>query len=207
MKIKVCGMKNPENIKELITLPIDMIGFIFYEKSPRYAGNLDLEALKIIPDSIRKVGVFVDETIEKITTKIREYDLSMVQLHGIESPSLCNKLKAQVIKDIKSFSIEEKEDLKECVFYENACDYFLFDTKTPQYGGSGKKFDWQILSYFQSEKPFFLSGGIGMEDMDTINQLKIPQLYAIDLNSKFEIEPGIKDISKLKEFVKQIFIC
>jgi phosphoribosylanthranilate isomerase len=201
MQIKVCGMKDAQNIKDLVQLPIDWMGLIFYEKSPRYAGDLDANVLDIVPPSIQKVGVFVNASIENILDRIRQYDLQAVQLHGDESPAFCRELKKHNIQVIKTFSIEEADDLAQCIFYENTCDYFLFDTKTPQYGGSGKKFDWQFLFFHKGEIPFFLSGGIGLEDAKTIQQLNFPQLHAVDLNSRFEIMPGLKDIDKIKKFL------
>lgn len=194
-------MKQPENIAEISRLPIDMLGLIFYEKSPRYAGNLNPEALKPVPASIQKVGVFVNASQETVLEKVKKYDLNMVQLHGMESPVFCKELKKHGIQVIKAFPVEEKEDLKKTFFYEGACDYFLFDTKTSQYGGSGKTFDWQILSAYSGTTPFFLSGGIGIEEMEAVQSFRHPLLYAVDLNSKFEIAPGVKDPDKLKKII------
>ncbi|MDR0768700.1 MAG: phosphoribosylanthranilate isomerase [Dysgonamonadaceae bacterium] len=200
MKIKVCGMKYPNNIKELVGLPIDMMGLIFYEKSPRYAGNLSPCELRIVPPHIQKVGVFVNASGEDIFTKIREYDLQIVQLHGDESPCFCRNIKNQGIKIIKSFPIETNADFEQCNSYENAGDYFLFDTKTPAYGGSGKKFDWKILASYSGKTPFILSGGIAPEDVAAVLEIQHPKLYGIDLNSRFETVPGEKDIEKLRQF-------
>ncbi|MDR2843153.1 MAG: phosphoribosylanthranilate isomerase [Candidatus Symbiothrix sp.] len=194
-------MKSLENIAEIARLPIDMMGLIFYEKSPRYAGNLPPEALKPLPASIRKVGVFVNASKETILEKVQPYDLQMVQLHGQETPALCSELRATGIEVIKAFPVAEAADFQLALNYEAACDYFLFDTKTPQYGGSGKQFDWKILSAYTGKTPFFLSGGIGLEDLETIKHLKHPLLYAIDLNSRFETAPGVKDINKLKQLI------
>jgi phosphoribosylanthranilate isomerase len=201
MKIKVCGMKYPGNIKELTALPIDMLGMIFYEKSPRYAGGLNAGELDNIPPAIRKVGVFVNESLENMLEIIDRYHLQMVQLHGNESPALCEKIKLRGVEVIKAFPVKETGDLKKCSIYENRCDYFLFDTPSSRYGGSGKKFDWQILSSCKSQTPFFLSGGIDSSDIESIRQLPVSQLYAIDLNSRFEFSPGLKNINKLKEFI------
>jgi indole-3-glycerol phosphate synthase len=201
-KLKVCGMLYPENIKALATLSIDMLGLIFYEKSPRYAGNLDTEVLKIIPPDISKIGVFVNASQADILEKVAKFDLQAVQLHGDESPDFCRELQAQNIKIIKAFQILKAEDFEPCASYKNVCDYFLFDTKTSQYGGSGKKFDWHILSSYKGDTFFFLSGGIGEDDAETIRQLRHPLLYAIDLNSRFEIEPGLKDIGKITAFIE-----
>ncbi|GHT61993.1 N-(5'-phosphoribosyl)anthranilate isomerase [Bacteroidia bacterium] len=201
MQIKVCGMKYPENISELIHLPIDMMGLIFYEKSARYAGGLPADALRIVPPGIQKVGVFVNSFAEEIFEKARKYDLQMVQLHGVESPDFCKKLKNAGIKVIKAFQIEKAGDLQRGNWYENTCDYFLFDTKTPAYGGSGQKFDWEILSSYTGQTPFILSGGIGPEDAESIRKIRNPKLYGVDLNSRFEVRPGEKDIEKLRGFL------
>jgi len=201
MKIKVCGMKYPENIKELVNLPIDMMGLIFYEKTKRYAGNLPANELRDVPANIQKVGVFVNASEEDIFEKIKEYDLQIVQLHGDESPDFCREIKKTGIKVIKSFSIEGIDDFEKLHLYEDTCDYFLFDTKTPLYGGSGNKFDWEILSSYNGQTPFILSGGIGLEDVESIKKLQNPKLYGIDLNSRFEISPGEKDIEKLRKFI------
>lgn len=194
-------MKYPGNIKELVRLPIDMMGLIFYEKSARYAGDLPASELQIVPLNIQKVGVFVNASEEVVFDKIRKYDLQAVQLHGDESPDFCRTIKNSGIKVIKAFPIEEMNDFEKCNLYENACDYFLFDTKTPSYGGSGKKFDWEMLSRYLGETPFILSGGIGHEDAESIRKIRNPQLYGIDLNSRFEVRPGEKDIEKLKDFL------
>ncbi|MCL1938974.1 MAG: phosphoribosylanthranilate isomerase [Candidatus Azobacteroides sp.] len=201
MKIKVCGMKYPDNINDLLRLPIDLIGLIFYEKSPRYAGSLNAGELGIVPSNVQKVGVFVDENEENIWKKKEQYGLQMLQLHGSESPDLCKRLKDKGIKIIKAFQIEKGKDLEKTACYETVCDYFLFDARTPLYGGSGKKFDWRILSSYSSKKPFFLSGGIDKNDFEIIRQCNIPQLYAVDLNSRFEISPGLKDISRIQDFL------
>lgn len=199
-------MKNPENIRQLIELPIDMLGLIFYDKSPRFAGNLAPEALEPIPENIKKVGVFVNASKDYILATAKRYGLDMLQLHGSESPEFCRDLRAAGCEIIKTFSVSETNDLKRCSLYESACDFFLFDTKTPAFGGSGRKFDWQILSEYKGAKPFFLSGGIGEEVFDS-ESLKssvdtvLP--YALDLNSRFEIEPGLKDIEKLRKVLSK----
>ena len=201
MKIKVCGMKDPDNIKELYQLPIDMMGMIFYEKSPRFVNRAYKIKIKEFNPSIQLTGVFVNETIVNILRKVSEYNLDIVQLHGNESPNECKLLKENRIKVIKAFSIEKPEDFNPCLLYENDCDYFLFDTKTSQYGGSGKKFDWQILSHYRGCTPFFLSGGINAEDSYSLKEIKHSRFTGIDLNSKFELSPGVKDINKLKNFI------
>ncbi len=174
MKIKVCGMKNPDNIRELSRLPIDLIGLILYPQSPRYIENLDPEDLNILPENISRVGVFVNEEEKKVKEAVEKYKLDYVQLHGNESAGYCKKLKLTCpsIKIIKAFSIAEASDFEQTQQYENAADYFLFDTKTPRYGGSGQKFDWSVLVEYKGNTPFFLSGGISSEDVFSIKKLK-----------------------------------
>jgi phosphoribosylanthranilate isomerase len=202
MTIKVCGMKYPENIKELVRLPIDMMGLVFYEKSARYAGDLPPDTLRVVPPDIQKAGVFVNSFAEDIFEKARKYDLQIIQLHGIESPDFCKKIKNAGLKVIKAFQIEKAGDLERCNWYENTCDYFLFDTKTPAYGGSGRKFDWEILSHYNGGTHFILSGGIGPEDAESIKELQHSKLYGVDLNSRFEISRGgEKDVENLKRFL------
>jgi len=206
MKIKVCGMKNPDNIEELSRLPIDLMGLIFYPKSPRYIGNLEPEALKVLPENIGRVGVFVNEETDKVKETISKYNLDYIQLHGNESAEYVGNLKQlhPDIKIIKAFSISETSDFDMTQEYENIADYFLFDTKTPQYGGSGQKFDWSILDDYRGDTPFFLSGGISHEDVVLIRKLENNRIIGLDLNSKFEIEPGLKNIELLDRFIKGI---
>ncbi|ENI5844843.1 phosphoribosylanthranilate isomerase [Flavobacterium psychrophilum] len=195
MKLKICGMKYPENILEVSTLLPDYLGFIFWEKSSRY---FDLEIPKI-PESIKKVGVFVNANLEEILLKIKKYNLNLVQLHGNESPEFCKELKKSTIKIIKVFSVNDDFNFSALEPFEAVCDYFLFDTKGKLPGGNGITFNWQILQKHKSTKPFFLSGGIGLDDIKNIKKLNLP-IYAIDVNSKFEIEAGLKNIELLKSF-------
>lgn len=202
--MKVCGMKYPENIEELNKLSIDYMGMIFYQKSPRYidyqlwqnVGNID-------SSNIKRVGVFVNSGIDFIVEMIDKYKLDLIQLHGNESPDFCAQLN-KFTPIIKAFSISESSDFEQTKAYEGLRGYFLFDTKTPQYGGSGKKFDWAILDAYNGDTPFFLSGGISAEDIQQIKAIKHPRLYGVDLNSKFETEPGLKDIQLLDQFIKQL---
>lgn len=202
MKIKVCGMKYPENIDQLKQLPVDFMGFIFYPKSPRYIADVQPEFLTSLPKTLNRVGVFVNEDIKTIAHIVERYRLTHVQLHGQESADFCVECrKIQGIKVIKAFNVSEIGDLKAPSDYVGKCDYFLFDTKSPQHGGSGLKFDWNILNEYKEDVPFFLSGGISDSDIDVIKKLSFSKLFALDLNSKFEIEPGLKDIEKLKKFI------
>lgn len=203
-RFKVCGLKHSENIRQVCQLPIDMIGLIFYEKSPRYAGGLDAKALETLPSFIRKTGVFVNASGEYILSKVGQYGLQQVQLHGNESPAFCRELKSGGIKIIKAFPLRESGDLSVTIPYEGACDYFLFDAKTPQFGGSGEKFDWKILASYTGKTPFFLSGGVDAADAEALRQIKHPLLYAIDLNSRFETSPGLKDVNRLREFLSRV---
>jgi phosphoribosylanthranilate isomerase len=195
MKLKICGMKYSENILEISELLPDYLGFIFWEKSSRYFDG----EIPEIPKSIKKVGVFVDATVEEIISKIKKYDLNVVQLHGDESPEFCRNLKMKNIEIIKVFSVNDDFDFSVLEPFENACDYFLFDTKGKLPGGNGITFNWQILQHYKLTKPFFLSGGIGLNDIEDIKKLNLP-IYAIDVNSKFEIEAGLKNIKLLKSF-------
>ena len=205
-KLKVCGMKYPDNIRKLSELKPDFIGFIFYDKSKRFIGDrLNINKLNI-DETIEKVGVFVNASIKYILDEVQKYGLNLVQLHGNESPEFCNELQQQNIKISKAFQVGEDFDFSELANYQAVCDYFLFDTKTTLYGGSGKKFNWQILEKYDNRKPFFLSGGIGLEDIGEIRKLKNLNIYAIDINSKFEIEPGVKDIEKIRKFKEALNI-
>jgi phosphoribosylanthranilate isomerase len=189
-KLKICGMKYPDNIVEVSQLLPDYLGFIFYEKSSRFFDG----EIPEIPKSIKKVGVFVDATLEEIISKIKKYDLNAVQLHGNETPEFCKNIKQENIEIIKVFSVNDDFDFEVVKPFGAVSDYFLFDTKGKLPGGNGITFNWQILEKYNSIKPFFLSGGIGIEDIEKIKQMNLP-IYAIDVNSKFEIEPGLKNIN------------
>lgn len=193
-------MKYVDNINELALLNINYMGLIFYEKSPRFVDALIHVNL---PNTIQKVGVFVNAHKDYILQTAKEFELSKIQLHGNETPEMCANLKSQ-FTIIKAFSIATSDDFEQTKTYENACDYFLFDTKTSQYGGSGQKFDWNILNSYTGNKPFYLSGGISAEDVAQIKAIKHPALWAIDLNSRFEIAPALKDIKKLEQFINNI---
>lgn len=196
-------MKNPENIKELVQQSIDFMGLIFYEKSPRYVDYLNLSDLPIIPRYIERVGVFVNAELDYILKKTNEYGLDLIQLHGNESPEFCKELN-KTMPIIKAFSISDAADFEQTKAYSDLWGSFLFDTKTPQYGGSGLKFDWDILDAYTGETPFLLSGGVSKDDTQNIKAIKHPKLYGVDLNSKFEIEPGLKDIELLQLFIKEL---
>ncbi len=199
VKIKVCGMRDSANIQDLAVLKPNFMGFIFYEKSKRYAANhLDINILNQIPAIIKKVGVFVNESEENILIIVEKYKLNYVQLHGEESVEFCKNLRLNNIKIIKAFSVDEQFDFEEVKPYVSLADYFLFDTKTPLKGGSGQTFDWSVLEKYHGPTPFLLAGGIDETNFEDALALKNKFLIGLDLNSKFEIEPGLKDIEKLK---------
>lgn len=203
MKIKVCGMKDTDNMSDLWQLPINYMGLIFYSKSPRFADGVDASFLDDMPKDIEKVGVFVNADIDYILDKVKKYKLDMVQLHGRESVPFCEEL-SKSVPIIKVFSVSDKSDLANAKDYEHVSKYFLFDTKTSEHGGSGIKFDWKILDAYQGETPFFLSGGISAEDVEIIKNISHPMLHGLDLNSRFETSPGMKDVGLLKKFIKEI---
>jgi phosphoribosylanthranilate isomerase len=208
MKIKVCGLKYQKNIFDIASLGPDYLGFIFYDKSPRYVDHeLNVDLLNQLPKTIHKVGVFVNSEINYIVDQVKNYQLEFVQLHGSESVKYCKELKEQGIKIIKAFQIEKGFDFNKTLPYKKVVDYFLFDTKTSSYGGSGKKFNWNILEAYDNEIPFFLSGGISLEDANTIKNdlvLKKLNIIALDINSCFETLPAVKNISMVSNFIKKI---
>ena len=211
MKLKVCGMNHHNNIQELAQLQPDYLGFIFYEKSSRFFNG----TIPNIPDSIKKVGVFVDASVAFIVDKIITHDLQAVQLHGKESPEFIKDLirvaadsSANLVEIIKVFSIKNDFDFSVLQPYESLCHYYLFDTKGKLPGGNGYTFDWSVLNEYPSEKPFFLSGGIGLDSLKALKDFKTTKAssycYAIDVNSKFEIEPGLKNKPELEQFKSTI---
>lgn len=204
MKLKICGMKYDNNIKEIASLEPDFLGFIFYSASPR---NM-LEAIPDIPETIKRVGVFVDADIDDVKEKIKLHRLDLVQLHGNESPDYCHELKSESIEVMKVFAIDGHFNFNDLEPYEEVTDYYLFDTKGPLPGGNGYAFDWKHLENYSSDKLYFLSGGIGLNDVEKINAFKATEAskycYAIDVNSNFELEPGLKKIDELITFKSQL---
>lgn len=198
MKLKVCGMKYLNNMEAVAKLRPDFLGFIFYDKSSRYFnGNLPY-----LPQAIKKVGVFVNEDLETLQSIIKEQKLDVVQLHGQESPEYCSQLENAEI--IKVFSIKDTFNFSVLLPYEEVCDYYLFDTKGKLPGGNGYTFNWDVLKDYPSTKPFFLSGGIGLKEVeklkDFIDSPASKYCYSLDVNSKFEINPGVKNINDLEKF-------
>lgn len=200
MIIKTCGMRDADNIRAVSELGIDWMGFIFWAPSSRYVS----EKPSFLPTRQKRVGVFVDARIEEVRSKADEYALDLIQLHGSESPALCEWLKANSRQQlIKAFNIATQEDLEQTRPYEGLVDYFLFDTKAKMVGGNGTQFDWSVLSAYQGNTPFLLSGGIGPDDAEKVRNFHHPQLAGIDLNSRFELSPALKDIEKLKQFITE----
>jgi phosphoribosylanthranilate isomerase len=226
MKIKVCGMREPENIHAVEQLGVDMIGFIFWPDSPRYVQQIRSRA-GIIPDytslqderksgqaeakRAQRVGVFVDDMPQSIVTRVFNYHLDFVQLHGNESAVMIDNLRRTLDPDIhpgigiiKALSISSEEDVAKYREFEGLVDLFLFDTRCSCKGGSGEQFNWDVLNAYDGKTPFLLSGGIGPEDVERVRNFTHPQFAGIDLNSRFETEPGLKDVESLKTFIEAI---
>jgi len=202
---KICGLSNAENINEIVALQPDFMGFIFYQESPRYVHKHRIrEEIINIPSGIQKVGVFVNESIEIIEITASHFKLQVIQLHGNESPEFCQQLYLKGYKIIKAFGVSHSDDLISLDEYSAYCEYFLFDTKSPGHGGSGQQFNWQILNTYSGSTPFFLSGGIGLENLENALQLEHPSLAGMDVNSRFEITAGVKDIKKVEAFLHAI---
>ncbi len=201
LKIKVCGMKYPENMKELLNLQPDYMGFIFYSQSQRYfTGKLP----EICFDKTKKTGVFVNADLDKILEIARRYKLDVIQLHGSESPVFCNEIRKQGYEVIKAFAVDNDFNFSRCSFYTEYVDLFLFDAKGKLPGGNGVVFNWDKLQEYYLDKPFLLSGGIGMNALEAIQKFSHPQLYGVDVNSGFELEPGLKNIDELRVFIEKI---
>ena len=200
--IKVCGMREADNIREVEALGIDLMGFIFWPKSKRYVA----EPPQYLPSQVKKVGVFVDASLEDIRQHIQDYQLDIIQLHGHETPDFIAQLSIINFQFsiIKAFNIATAEDLAQTKPYEGIVDYFLFDTKAQLPGGSGEQFDWSVLSHYEGTTPFLLSGGIGPDDAERIKSFHHPRCIGIDLNSRFEIAPGLKDVNQLKDFISNL---
>lgn len=200
MIVKVCGMRDAENIREVEALGVDWMGFVFHRTSPRFVGELP----DYLPQRAKRVGVFVDETEEQIMETVQLFRLDMVQLHGHETPDFCSCIRSKGLKVIKAINVQNTFPSEEVSFYERACDYFLFDTKTPLPGGSGQKFDWSSLSAYRGTTPFLLSGGISPDDADRVEAFVHERCIGIDLNSRFETSPAYKDIRLLQSFIDKI---
>ena len=228
MIIKVCGMRDGGNISEAIEAGADWIGMIFWPKSPRYVqmvpsltGTLPDSANESnVPQGVneasgakkaKRVGVFVNDSAQNIITRVVNFKLDIVQLHGDENPTFIRNVRSTIvggicpdIKFIKAISVESANDFGKCAEYEGVVDYFLFDTKCAGRGGSGQHFDWKLLNGYHGGTPFLLSGGIGVDDADTLKSLNLPMMAGVDINSRFETEPGVKDINKVKTFINKL---
>jgi phosphoribosylanthranilate isomerase len=211
MQLKICGMKQPQNIADISALNPDYLGFIFYEKSKRYVGEdfvVGQGHALTLPKGIKKVGVFVNASLEYVLSKVEKYGLDLVQLHGEETPDFCRAngiafaTQEKKVQIIKVFSIGETFDFQQLEPYKPHCDYFLFDTKGKEKGGNGFAFNWNVLKNYDNEKPFFLSGGLSLENIEKVNELSDLNIVAIDVNSGFEIEAGLKDVEKIKKLIE-----
>lgn len=205
MKIKICGMKFPKNILEVGAYHPDYMGFIFYPKSKRFVGEyFSSKSLEKLPDSIKKVAVFVNEDVNRIIAIQKQFSFDFVQLHGNESVAECKILKENNIRVIKVFSVDNYFNFNEVAAYESVCDYFLFDTKTPKYGGSGQPFDWELLENYTLSKPFFLSGGLSIHNIGKIKLKDYPMLVGLDFNSKLEDSNTKKITEEVSELIEKI---
>ncbi len=205
IKVKVCGMREPDNIREIASTGPDYMGFIFFPGSKRYVGeNADTVFFNKVPARIKKVGVFVNEMPDRILELCYRYDLDIVQLHGSETVEDCRKIRSSGYQLIKVFGVDARFNFTTLAPYVQFCDYFMFDTKSEQYGGTGQKFSWDKIREYKYNVPFFLSGGIDTGDAETIRNMEHPAFFAVDINSRFETEPGIKNANRVKEFIKEI---
>lgn len=199
-------MREAENIREVEALGINWMGLIFWPKSSRYVSEMP----DYLPQDVKRVGVFVNEDLDTVKKKADDYALNLIQLHGSESPDYVRALKAPssinplTSSIIKAFNIATADDFEQTKDYEGLVDYFLFDTKGPSVGGNGVQFDWDVLKDYHGKTPFLLSGGIGPDDAERIQAFHHPQCIGIDLNSRFELSPGLKDINKLKTFIQAL---
>jgi phosphoribosylanthranilate isomerase len=204
LKLKICGMREPENIRQVAALQPDYMGFIFYEKSPRFVGhNFSVPYLEA---GVKRVGVFVNHSLSSVTECVANMKLDFVQLHGDESPSFCAALKDENIKVIKVFRVDDDFDFSVTNEYESVSDYFLFDTKGKLYGGNAVAFNWNVLEKYNQRVPFFLSGGIQSTNLKDLNKLNGLNVHAIDINSSVEDRPGLKNIEKIREIINQLSV-
>lgn len=201
MLIKVCGMREPENIAYVASLTPMLMGFIFYEKSKRYVGDLSPEVIASLPSYINPVALMVNPTSDEVIDVTTRYGIKIVQLHGEETPEFCQSLRAKNIIVLKGIPITDAGSIEALKRYHGSVDAFVFDSKSPGKGGSGQKFNWDILEKYDPKTPYLLAGGIGPDDVDQIITAMRPGMIGIDINSRFETEPGIKDISLLTHFI------
>ncbi len=200
MIFKVCGVREGDNIAAIDAMGVDLMGFIFYPRSPRYVEHKPSS----LPHQAQRVGVFVDEALDNIVEIGRSYSLDYIQLHGAESVQFCRSVKDAGFKLIKAFSVDEGFNFEAIAPYCSVCDLFVFDTKCSGYGGSGEQFDWSLLEKYRGSTPFLLSGGIGPKSANSLREFTHPMLAGYDLNSRFEREPGVKDAKLLANFLEQL---
>lgn len=200
IELKVCGMMNHDNVEAIKELEPNYMGFIFHPQSPRYVGDSPAIYLFVLPSKINKVAVFVNETTEKILTVCKRYRFEFVQLHGGELPNQCDELKSEGLKVIKAFDVNEDFDFSSTEAYADSCEFFLFDMQTDANEDSGKSFNWKLLSNYKTDKKFILSGGIQLKDAAELKRIDHKQFMAVDINSGFEIEPGLKDNRRVALF-------
>ncbi|MBQ0156162.1 MAG: phosphoribosylanthranilate isomerase [Bacteroidales bacterium] len=205
MIVKVCGMREPQQMKALENMEVDLMGMIFFPKSPRFVDGEDV-CSGCLPKNIRKVGVFVKADLATVVATVKKYNLSFVQLHGGEDVDFANLVKKHTgVGIIKAVSVSGVDDVKNLPKeWESVADYMLFDYKCVGYGGSGQQFDWAVLEDYKLNLPFLLSGGIGPDDAEAVKKVNHPKFAGVDLNSKFEISPANKNIDKVKEFLSKI---
>jgi phosphoribosylanthranilate isomerase len=205
VRVKVCGMREAENVLGVTALQPDYMGFIFYEKSPRFVGQ-SFQLPPSFPAAIKKVGVFVNETPEKMLAIAESLKLDFLQLHGNEPVEVCAAVKRAGLGVIKAFSVDDDFDFAVTKPYQSSVDFFLFDTKGKYYGGNAQTFDWSVLKRYDQQVPFFLSGGITPDNVINIAALKDMNLHALDVNSGVEIQPALKSIDKLNTLITQVSI-
>lgn len=204
MRVKVCGMNFPDNVVAVDALGVDLLGFVFYPNSPRCVAT---PPEKLPPTRAKRVGVFVDQDEDEILSAVGRYGLDGVQLHGAESPDFCRRLRRSLPPGtllVKAVGVASSEDLTTALAYEEVADCLLFDTRCATHGGSGRRFDWSLLSRYRGNLPFLLSGGLGPGDEERVRSFHHPRCQGVDLNSRFELSPGIKDVAVLARFLRGI---
>jgi phosphoribosylanthranilate isomerase len=201
--IKVCGMREAQNCQAVAGLNPNMMGFIFYEKSPRFVGH-NFTMPELLNNEVKRVGVFVNESIDDVVRMVNQHRLDFVQLHGDETPDYVKTLFEKHIKVIKAFRVDEHFDFEDTLSYTPYVEYFLFDTKGQHYGGNAIRFNWDLLQQYKGKTPFLLSGGIKQEHLSEVSAFKHPQFVGIDLNSGVELSAGVKNIEKVKEIIQEL---
>ncbi len=202
MKVKICGMREVENIRKVAEQGPDLMGFIFYVRSPRYVGENFI--MPDLSETIGRVGVFVNVPLYQVLGLAQQYGLEYVQLHGEETPALCAEIRSAGLKVLKAFGVDSTFDFEQTRAYEGVADFFLFDTKGENYGGHGKPFDWNCLLEYRGNTPFFVAGGVSNENIGELLKLAHPMLEGIDVNSRYEISPGVKDVERVREMFLEI---